>query len=146
MRTTTRRVQRPTGTRRQATQRLAAPGRGTTRTAARTQPRGLAASNKRPRKQSMMLGILSLVAFCLFWVFVVVAMNSAVTALVQEDGNRLVASARLGLFSFVMPIIGLVLGIIGVLLKNSQKVVAGIGLGLNGILVLWILMTIFGKH
>lgn len=146
MRTTTRRVQRPTGTRRQATQRLAAPGRATTRTASRTQPRGLASSNKRPRKQSLVLGILSLVAFCLFWVFVVLAMNSAMTAVVQEDGNRLVASARLGLFSFVMPIVGLVLGIIGVLLKNSQKVIAGIGLGLNGLLVIWILMTIFGKH
>lgn len=94
----------------------------------------------------MVLGILSLVAFCLFWVFVVVAMNSAMTALVQEDGRRLVASARLGLFSFVMPIVGLVLGIIGVALKNSQKVVAGIGLGLNTILVLWILFTMFAKH
>ncbi len=93
-----------------------------------------------------MLGILSLVAFGLFWLFLLLAANSAMTALVQEDGNRLVASARLGLFSFVMPIIGVVLGIIGVVMKNSQKAVAGIGLGLNGLLVLWILMNMFSRH
>jgi len=104
------------------------------------------ASGKRPRKQSLVLGILSLVAFGLFWLFLLLAANSAVTAVVQEDGRRLAASVGLGLFSFVMPIIGLVLGIIGVVMKNSQKVVAGIGLGLNGLLLLWILRNMFARH
>jgi hypothetical protein len=140
MRTTTRREQRPTGTRRPSTQRLAGAGR----TTSRLQPRGL--PRKGARKQSMVLGILSLVAFCLFWVFVVLAANSAVAAVAHEDGRRLVASVGLGLFSFVMPILGVVLGIIGVILKNSQKVVAGIGLGLNGMLVLYILLNMFSRH
>lgn len=101
---------------------------------------------KRPRKQSLMLGVLSLASFGLFWVFLLLAANSAMTAVVQEDGRRLAASVGLGLFSFIMPIIGVVLGIIGVSLKSSQKTIAGIGLGLNGLLVLWILINMFSRH
>jgi hypothetical protein len=142
MRTTTRREQRSTN-RRLPTQR---PQRqtGTSRTTSRIPQRGL--SPKRPRGRSPLFGILSLVSFVLFWVFLLVAFNSLMVGMQGADGKRMVASAGLGLFAFLWPIIGVVLGIIGVVKQNSQKIVGGIGLGLNVILLLWIVLNMASKH
>lgn len=101
---------------------------------------------RKVRKQSVLLGVLSIVAFCLFWVLLLVAFNAAVNGLVQENGRRVAAAAGLGLFSFLMPIVGAVLGTIGVILRSSHKVVAGIGLGLNGLLLMWLLANLFSRH
>ena len=90
--------------------------------------------------------MLSLAAFCLFWIFAVVAANSAMHAVVNEDAHRFVAAARLGMFALLMSLTGTVLGILGVVLRTSHKVVAGIGLGLNGVLLLWLLATMFSRH
>jgi hypothetical protein len=64
----------------------------------------------------------------------------------QENGKRLAAAAGLGLFSFLMPIVGAVLGTVGVILRSSHKVVAGIGLALNGLLLMWVLANMLSRH
>jgi hypothetical protein len=63
----------------------------------------------------------------------------------NADGGRMVASGLLGLLSFLLPIIGLIFGLIGVMKQNSQKVVAGIGLSLNVLLLGWIVLNMI-KH
>lgn len=142
MRTTTRREQRSTN-RRLPTQRSQRQT-GTGRTTSRIQQRGL--SPKRPRGRSPLFGVLSLVSFVLFWVFLLVAFNSLMVGVQGGDGKRMVASAGLGLFAFLWPIVGVVMGIIGVVKQNSQKIVGGIGLGLNAILLLWIVLNMASKH
>lgn len=142
MRTTTRREQRSTN-QRLTSQRSPRPV-GTGRSNSRIPPRGL--SPKRPRGRSPLFGILSMVAFALFWVFLLVAFNSLMVGVQGSDGKRIVASAGLGLFAFLWPIVGVVLGIVGVVKQNSQKIVGGIGLGLNAILLLWIVLNMASKH
>ncbi len=138
MRTTTTRRERPGSTRRPSTGRVTAPARGAARTQARMPSRGLAP--RQPRGRSPLLGILSLAAFVLFWVFLLMAFNSLMVGAQNSDAKRMIASGFLGVLSFLWPITGAVLGIIGVVKANSQKVVAGIGLGLNGLLLVWILI------
>lgn len=110
---------------------------------ARATQRGLAP--RRPRGQSPLFGILSIGSFALFWIFLLLAFNSLMVAAQHSDAKRFVASGILGLLSFVWPIAGGTLGVIGVTKANSQKIVAGIGLGLNGLLLLWIL-TNMARH
>lgn len=151
MRTTTRRMQSPSA-RRQSTQRIPSSGRPrtqtvtrstvrtTNRTTKRAPPRGL--SPRSPSRRSPLLGILSLVAFALFWLFLLLAFNSLMVGAQNADGKRVIASGVLGLVSFLWPIAGFVLGLVGVVMQRSQKVVAGIGLGLNVLLLGWILIGI----
>lgn len=120
-------------------------GRRTARLPGRMPPRG-GSGARRTRKQSVLLGVLSIVAFCLFWVLLLVAASSAMHAVAQENARRLAAAAGLGLFSFLMPIVGTVLGTVGVILRSSHKVVAGIGLALNALLLLWLLANLFSRH
>ena len=88
-----------------------------------------------------MLGILSLIAFVLFWFFLLLAFNSLMVGAQNADGKRVIASGVLGLVSFLWPIAGFVLGLVGVVMQRSHKVVAGFGLGLNVLLLGWILLN-----
>lgn len=148
MRTTTRRMQSRSA-QRQPTERISSSGRPQTRTATRSTvrtpkrapSRGLS-PRRPPGRRSPLLGILSLVAFALFWLFLLLAFNSLMVGAQNADGKRVIASGVLGLVSFLWPIAGFVLGLVGVVMQRSQKVVAGIGLGLNVLLLGWILIGI----
>lgn len=109
------------------------------RTTSRIPSRGL--SPRRPSRRSPLLGILSLIAFVLFWFFLLLAFNSLMVGAQNADGKRVIASGVLGLVSFLWPIAGFVLGLVGVVMQRSHKVVAGFGLGLNVLLLGWILLN-----
>jgi hypothetical protein len=148
MRTATSRHERPGTARRTVTSRQPVGGRGpgrggTTRAPVRATMRGLAP--RKARGQSPVFGILSIASFVLFWVFAVLAFNSLLVAAQNGDGKRLVVSGVSLLLCYLFPIGGGVLGVIGVMKRNSHKIVAGIGLGLNGLLLLIILANM-GRH
>ena len=76
---TTRRTARNLGT-----------GRTTTRLPARQTTR-VGRGTRKARPPSVLLGVLSIVAFFLFWVLLLVAADSAMNAVAHENGKRLVA-------------------------------------------------------
>jgi len=110
-----------------------------------SRPVGRGLSPKQGRRRSPLFGILSLVCFALFWIFLLIAFNSLVVGAQVGDGKRMAASGLLGLFSFIWPIVGLVLGIVGVIKKNSVIILSIIGLGFNGLLLLWVLIGMVSK-
>ena len=154
MRTTTRTLKQAS-TGRPTSQRNGLQPRTTTRTVqrpgARSQPRqqsrpaGRGLSPKQGRSRSPLFGILSLVCFALFWIFLLIAVNSLVVGAQAGDGKRMAASGMLGLFSFIWPFVGLALGIVGVIKKNSVTILGIIGLGFNGLLLLWVIIGMVSK-
>ena len=117
-------------------------GRGRTSTALRGTGR-----KARVRADNPLLGILSSACFVLFWVFLFVAAFGAVDAVKHEDEGLLRTSAGVMLAGFIMPIIGLSLGIAGLVHRRAQRVAAWIGVALNGCLLLFFLVTsLAGRH
>jgi hypothetical protein len=93
-----------------------------------------------------MLGILSIVSFFLFWVFIAIAATAAISSINSRNGSGLIASGFIGLCAFGFPILGMILGIIGIAMKRSLTVVAAIGLAMNALLVGWFLINTVQRH
>ncbi len=124
---------------RPATQsRIPAPGR-------QPQTRGFSRRRK-PTGTKPTLGILSIVCFVLFWLGIFLAMGLMMDSARTQNLNGFAAGGLVGLVSMLFPIGGTVLGIIGLVAKRSNRIVAGIGLGLNLILGLWLLISSMSKH
>ena len=130
---TTATVQRPGTGRQQARGRSGTALRGTGR-------------KTRVQADNPTLGIISTVCFVLFWVFIMLALNGLLSSAVNHDPGRMMASAGLGLFSYIFPFAGLATGIAGVIHRRSQRVMAWIGVVLNGGLLLFFLVSILANH
>lgn len=85
-----------------------------------------------------MLGIASICCFLGFWLFAFVAAALVVDAVTSASTSpgALASIGFVGMLSLFSVFAGFVTGLLGVILKNHNKVVAGIGLGLNLLLVI----------
>lgn len=95
----------------------------------RRQPKG---------KSGFLFGMLSIAAFVFFWMFILIAMNVAVASVSSGNTAGMRSAGAIGLFSFLFPLAGIVLGIIG-LMRRIARTTPIIGLVLNGLLLLWVL-------
>ncbi len=138
-------AQRPRTGRTTATLPRPGTGRQQARGRSSTALRGTSRKTK-VRGENPTLGIISTVCFALFWVFILLAINGVLTSAASHDTGRLMASAGLGLFSYIFPFVGLATGIAGLVHRRSQRVMAWIGVVLNGGLLVFFLVSILANH
>lgn len=132
---------------RRKTGRIARPGTGHGGGAQRP---GMGTGTQRVRRRrgggNVLFGGISIAAFIFFWMFLAIAGNVLVASATSQSTGGVAAAGMIGIFAFLFPLIGIVFGIIGLVSANGQKVVAGIGTGLNGLQILWILYAIVVRH
>lgn len=97
------------------------------------------AFTRRPRT-SALLGIISI--FCLIFAILCfgLSVTTAAHAFMNMNTTAMAGAGILAILSLLLPVAGTVVGIVGVSRRTSNKVVAAIGLTLNGLLVLLVLV------
>jgi len=93
---------------------------------------------------SMMLGSISIGAFVLFFAFLAIAAGQLMQGLHNQNMQGVTSAARAGLLAFLFPIVGVATGGIGCFLPSQNRVLAGIGAAINGILLIWIIASFTG--
>ncbi len=129
--------------RRNTTAAATRPGRGGTTGFRRgTQPPargGRRGTGRTTGPRSVMLGVLSICCFPAYWLMIALTWGMLMKAAQDQSMSGVAGAGVVALLSFLVPLVGIGLGIAGLAVKRSNKVLAGIGLGLNVVvLVLWL--------
>ncbi len=101
-------------------------------------------NQRRTRTRSSALGIFSILCFVAFWL-IFIALGSATSSMINSGAVTDSAAGALvagGLLAMAMPVIGLILGIIGCVVRTSERGVAITGIILNALLLLWMLRSL----
>ena len=98
-----------------------------------------------PKKRtSVMLGMISIASFVLFFAFLMIAVGQLFQSVQNQDMNGMAGAARASLLAFIFPFLGLATGGIGCFLPSQNRVLAGIGAALNGVLLIWVISNSVG--
>ena len=92
----------------------------------------------------MLLGVISIASFLLFFAVFAIAAGHMMQSVQNQDVNRFAGAAGAALLAFVFPFVGIATGGIGCFLRTQNRVLAGIGAALNGILLIWIISGMLG--
>ena len=89
----------------------------------------------------MLLGAISIGSFVMFFAVLVIAAGQLMRSMQNQDVNGFAGAAGAALLALAFPFIGIATGGIGCFLRTQNRVLAGIGAALNGVLLIWMFMN-----